>query len=331
MKAHEPVPARLLRAARSLRPDRASGSRPVAEVLLPLVTSVLGERLPLRIEFWDGSGLGPEGGAGILRVNSPDAMRRILWAPGELGVARAFVAGDIDFDGPILDVTHALNTTQTGGPRLRLGSLPLGIRTAAQLDLLSRAPAPPKEEARPRGWRHSASRDAQAVTHHYDVGNDFYRLVLGDNMTYSCARFAQPEMTLDEAQEAKIDLICRKLGLHESPGKQLLDVGCGWGTMAIHAASRFGAHVLGITLSEPQAELGRKRAAEAGVSELVEVRVEDYRELRSSRQQFDAISSIGMFEHVGKARMATYFDTLAGLLRPQGRLLNHAISSIGGS
>jgi cyclopropane-fatty-acyl-phospholipid synthase len=167
------------------------------------------------------------------------------------------------------------------------------------------------------------------VGHHYDVGNDFYRLVLGPTMTYSCARFVEAESTLEQAQAAKHELICRKLGLHERPGMRLLDVGCGWGTMAIHAAVHHQARAVGITISRPQAELARLRAEEAGVSDLVEIRLQDYRDLAG--ETFDVISSIGMSEHVGHGKIDQYFATLRSVLGPQGRLLNHAISSVGGS
>jgi cyclopropane-fatty-acyl-phospholipid synthase len=176
---------------------------------------------------------------------------------------------------------------------------------------------------------HSKGRDGQAISHHYDVGNEFYRLVLGPSMTYSCARFVADESSLEDAQAAKHESICRKLGLADRPGLRLLDVGCGWGSMAIHAATHHGASVVGVTISEAQAELARKRVADAGVADRVSIRIQDYRDLGD--ETFDAISSIGMFEHVGKQRVSEYFTTLHGLLAPEGRMLNHAISSIGGS
>ncbi|MDQ3897486.1 MAG: cyclopropane-fatty-acyl-phospholipid synthase family protein, partial [Actinomycetota bacterium] len=179
------------------------------------------------------------------------------------------------------------------------------------------------------GLRHSIRRDAASVSHHYDVGNDFYRLVLGPSLTYSCARFADDHTTLEQAQAAKFELICRKLGLHQRPGMRLLDVGCGWGSMALHAATVHGAEVVGVTVSREQAELARRRVGDAGLAGRVEIRVQDYRLVRGER--FDAISSIGMFEHVGRSRQDQYFETLRALLRPGGRLLNHAISSPGSS
>jgi cyclopropane-fatty-acyl-phospholipid synthase len=283
-----------------------------------LLRDVLGDRLPVRVEAWDGSAVGPPDATTRVVLRSPDALRRIVTAPGELGFARAYVAGDIDLDG---DVFEAL-ALRDRLPDVRLS--PRHLLEAARLvgvrDL--RPLPPPPEEARLRGRRHSKERDAAAVAHHYDVGNDFYRLVLGPSMTYSCAVFEHEDATLEEAQAAKLDLVCRKLGLR--PGMRLLDVGCGWGSMAIHAAREHGAEVVGVTLSRRQQELAAKRAAEAGVGDRVEIRYQDYRDVDDG--PYDAISSIGMFEHVGLSKMGEYFGDLHGLLRPQGRLLNHGIS-----
>lgn len=298
-----------------------------ATLLAPVVDALIGDP-PIRLEFWDGSALGPTDGPGTIHVRTPAAVQRIVWAPGELGVARAFVSGELDLDGDPFAVIRAL---RPAGLRLRraVGAVPALAAAARQLGLAGRAPAAPPEEARPSLWRHSKRRDAAAISHHYDVGNDFYRLVLGDSMTYSCARFADDGIDLDRAQAAKHELISRKLGLHERPGMRLLDVGCGWGTMAIHAAREHGARVVGVTISHEQAELARRRVTDAGLGDSIEIRLQDYRDVRD--EEFDAISSIGMFEHVGKKRMADYFTTLRALLAPGGRLLNHAISSVGGS
>jgi cyclopropane-fatty-acyl-phospholipid synthase len=185
-------------------------------------------------------------------------------------------------------------------------------------------PRRPQAELRLRGERHTLSRDRRAVRHHYDVGNDFFALFLDSSMTYSCACFSRGARTLEEAQEAKLELVCAKLELQA--GDRVLDVGCGWGSFALHAARQHGAHVVGITLSEPQAALARERAKEAGVDDRVEIRVADYREL--SGEQFDAIASIGMVEHVGEERIDVYAARLAALLRPGGRLLNHGIAKL---
>jgi cyclopropane-fatty-acyl-phospholipid synthase len=305
----------------------AEATESAAALLAPLVDALIGDP-PVRLEFWDGSGLGATDGPGTIHVRTPQAIQRIVWAPGELGVARAFVSGEIDLDGDPFAVIAAL---RPAGLRLRkaVRAVPAAVDVARQLHLVGRAPEPPPEEAQPSWWRHSKQRDAEVISHHYDVGNDFYRLVLGESMTYSCARFADDGVGLDEAQAAKHELISRKLGLHQRRGMRVLDVGCGWGSMAMHAAREHGAEVVGITISREQAELARRRVADAGLAGSVEIRLQDYRDV--SGEPFDAISSIGMFEHVGKRRMAEYFSTLRALLAPRGRLLNHAISSVGGS
>ena len=312
------------------QPVNVSPGRPsAAAALSPLVRNLLGGRIPVRIQLWDGSSIGPDGGVGTIHVRSADALRRVLWAPGELGVGRAYVAGDIEVEGDVVAMLASLHEVAPRDLRTGLRALPAAFGAAYRAGAIGLPlPAPP-EEARVRGLRHSHRRDVQAVTHHYDVGNEFYELVLGPSMTYSCARFADPAMSLEQAQESKHELICRKLGLREGEPLRLLDVGCGWGSMALHAAASCGATVVGITLSEEQATYARKRVAEAGLGDRVEIRVQDYRDLRGER--FDAITSIGMFEHVGKVRTAQYFETLHGLLEPGGRLLNHAISEQGGS
>ncbi len=194
---------------------------------------------------------------------------------------------------------------------------------------LGRPLPPPPEEAAPRGRLHSRTRDAQAVRHHYDVSNDFYAMILGPAMTYSCARFTSDADTLEAAQESKHDLICSKLGLPDRAGQRILDVGCGWGSLAIHAAQHYGARVVGVTLSPAQAQSARDRVAASGLDRQVEIRLQDYRDVRDGA--FDGIASVGMFEHVGSSKSAEYFGAMRRLLRPEGRLLNHAISSVGGS
>ncbi|MFF2811510.1 class I SAM-dependent methyltransferase [Streptomyces sp. NPDC058000] len=309
--------------------------------LTKLAEEVLGDPLPVRIRAWDRSESGPPG-APTLVIRNRRALRRLLFKPGELGLARAWVAGDIDVDGDLYEALDLLAGTiwERGGdaPKpqraavLRALARP-EIRAAAK-ELLSLAglpvpPAPPAEEARPRrGALHSLLRDRQAISHHYDVGNDFYALVLGPSMVYSCAYWepdaeaADGVATLEDAQRDKLDLICRKLGLTE--GQRLLDVGCGWGSMVLHAAREFGVRAVGITLSEEQATYARKRIADAGLADRVEIRVQDYREITDG--PFDAISSIGMAEHVGRAQYAEYANALYALLKPGGRLLNHQIA-----
>jgi cyclopropane-fatty-acyl-phospholipid synthase len=270
----------------------------------------------------------------VVWVRSPVALRRLVWAPGELGLVRAYVAGEIEIEGDVFATLDALSASgrlssnaafARPGPRELLGL----ARTARALGAIGRPPAPPPEEvpACRRGLRHSRERDAAAIAHHYDVGDDFYALILGPTMVYSCAVWTDEATGLDAAQEAKLDLVCRKLALR--PGMRLLDVGCGWGSLALHAAQRYDVDVVGITLSARQADVARRRVAAAGLDERITIRVQDYREVPDG--PFDAISSIGMAEHVGRVSMPTYARALFALLRPGGRLLNHAIAWTGGA
>jgi cyclopropane-fatty-acyl-phospholipid synthase len=297
--------------------------------MTPLLGTLFSDGLPVRFAFWDGSSVGPADGVGTVHVRSADAINRLLWAPGELGLARSYVTGDLDLEGDIYQVLRALQHAAPADLKVGARVVAPALKAARQLGALRLPPARPPEEAAPRGRRHSKNRDAAAINHHYDISNDFYRLILGPSMTYSCARFTTPSSSLEAAQAAKHELVCRKLGLHEQRDMRLLDVGCGWGSMALHAARHHDARVVGVTLSKAQARLASQRVAQAGLEDQIEIRVQDYRELRGER--FDVISSIGMFEHVGAARMAEYFATLHGLLTPTGRLLNHAISSVGSS
>ena len=277
---------------------------------------------PFAIEFWDGSRVPSTNGDGpTFSVRSPKAIAHLIRAPGQLGIGRAYVSGALEPD----DLDAAMGLIDHWRPP------PIDVRTQARLMIaaargagLTMPPRAPKAELSPRGKLHSKARDARAVRHHYDVSNEFFSLFLDKSMTYSCAIFSRGAQTLEAAQEEKLDLVCRKLDLAE--GDRVLDVGSGWGSFGIHAAQRYGARVVGITLSEPQAILARERAAEAGVSDKVEFRVMDYRDLAGER--FDAIASIGMVEHVGEERIDLYAQRLAELLRPGGRLLNHGISRL---
>ncbi|MFD9824081.1 class I SAM-dependent methyltransferase [Streptomyces violascens] len=298
--------------------------------LTALAEELLGEALPVRIRAWDGSEAGPPG-APVLVVRHRRALRRLLWKPGELGLARAWVAGEIDVEGDLyaaLGLLSGLIWERGGEPKdtvhpVRDPRLRAAAKALVKLGGALPPPAPPAEEMRRRtGPLHTRRRDKEAISHHYDVGNDFYELVLGPSMVYSCAYWESPEATLEDAQRDKLDLVCRKLALKE--GDRLLDVGCGWGSMAIHAAREYGAHVVGITLSREQAAFARKRIAEEGLTDRIEIRVQDYRDVKDG--PFDAISSIGMAEHVGSVRYAEYAGILHALLKDGGRLLNHQIA-----
>lgn len=316
------------------RARRRGEARTVAEELAPVLGAFFPGGPPVRFWFWDGSCAGEQSRAGEVVVRSCVALQRLLWSPNELGLARAVVSGDVVLEGDLSELLRVLRDAahvSSYGPasRPKPKALLAGLVAAARLGALGLPPPPPAEEAHVGGWLHSKRRDAAAVKHHYEVGNEFYRLVLGPAMTYSCARFEVAGMTLEEAQRAKHDLICRKLGLPEKAGLRLLDVGCGWGSLALHAAKHYGAHVVGITLSPSQLRWATERAQHEGLADRAEFRLQDYRELAGER--FDVISSVGMFEHVGSERMDRYFSTLFGLLGPGGRLLNHAISKPGSS
>jgi cyclopropane-fatty-acyl-phospholipid synthase len=314
---------------RAKQDSTTSSGRAVSDIVTPLVENLLHGSTPVPVEFWDGSAIGGPHETDAIVLRSPDALRRLAWSPSELGLARAFVAGDMDITGEAPRVLRALQNGAPGKIRFGIGSIAKLLGAAARVGAFGRPLPPPPEEVLPRGARHSPRRDARVVRHHYDAGNEFYRLLLGPSMTYSCARFVASDSSLDEAQDAKHDLICRKLGLHTSSEPRLLDVGCGWGSMALHAARTYGASVVGVTLSQEQAREASRRVAEAGLGSKIDIRVQDYRDIRG--EQFDAISSIGMFEHVGREQTATYFSTMRRLLVDRGRLLNHAISSVGGS
>lgn len=288
--------------------------------------NILGIPVPVQVRCWDGSVSGPDSPATVVFRNRR-AIRRVLWSPGELGLVRAYIAGDLDIDGDVYALLSLPGlVTRVGAFDVRDARRALGgVWELARLGGVGLRPRPPAVEVpRRRGIKHSRARDASSVSHHYDVGNEFYRIFLGPSMVYSCAYWDDTAKDLDAAQHAKLDLVCRKLGLR--PGMRLLDVGCGWGSMAIHAARHYGVDVVGVTLSREQAVWARKAAAEAGLSDRIEIRVQDYRDVHDG--PFDAISSIGMSEHVGDAALPTYAATLQGLLRPQGRLLNHAIAAV---
>jgi cyclopropane-fatty-acyl-phospholipid synthase len=282
-------------------------------------------RLPVAIAFWDGSVIPARElpSIGTVRVERA-AIGHLLHEPNQLGLVRAFVLGDLDFDGDIealLGLRVRLRGISLSGREVGLGlaaALLLGGRDAV------RSPKVPEIELRAEGRRHSRHRDRTVVQHHYDVSNAFYRRLLGPSLVYSCAYFASPDESLEAAQERKLELICRKLRL--APGERLLDVGCGWGSLLMHAAEHHGVRGVGITLSEQQAALARERVRDAGLSDRIEIRVADYREVDDG--PYDKIASVGMVEHVGIAQLGAYAETLAKLLRPGGLVLNHGIAQV---
>ncbi|WP_330305085.1 MULTISPECIES: cyclopropane-fatty-acyl-phospholipid synthase family protein [unclassified Streptomyces] len=299
-----------------------------ASRLKSLVEQLLGAPLPVRIRAWDGSVAGPPD-APALVVRNRKAVRRLLWKPGELGLARAWVAGDLGVEGDLyaaLDLVAGLLWERGEDARgvseaLRDPEVRAAVRGLLKMAGSPLPPAPPREEVRRRRHLHTKRSDKRAISHHYDVGNDFYEIVLGPSMIYSCAYWDEGG-TLEDAQRDKLELISGKLDL--KPGQRLLDVGCGWGSMAIHAAREHGASVVGVTLSQEQAAYARKRVADEGLTDKVEIRVQDYRDVADG--PYDAISSIGMAEHVGAERYLEYAEVLYQLLKPGGRLLNHQIA-----
>lgn len=284
-----------------------------------------------QVEFlaYDDSRAGPAGADITVNVRSPYAISYLAHAPGPIGLARAYISGYLDISGDMYTALYrmqsAMGDLNWADKRTLLRGIirdPL-LRAAA----LTRLEPPPQEVRTERvpllsGLRHSKRRDAKAISHHYDVSNTFYEWVLGPSMAYTCACFPTEDATLEQAQHHKFDLVARKIGL--KPGMRLLDVGCGWGGMVMHAAREYGVKALGVTLSKQQAEWAQKAIAEAGLSELAEVRFMDYRDV--SETDFDAVSSIGLTEHIGKGNLAAYFSFLYGKLKPGGRLLNHCIT-----
>jgi cyclopropane-fatty-acyl-phospholipid synthase len=291
---------------------------PVAEAL----SRVLGA--PARFTAYDGSTAGPADAEVAINVRSSKALAYMVSAPGELGLARAYVSGEMDIDAP----DHYTVLNLVAGQKI--GDLTWAQRLEVLKSLgpeVLQFVEPPAQEVGAKRYlagirAHTKGRDAKAISHHYDVSNRFYEWVLGPSMAYTCAVYPTETATLEEAQRQKFDLVCRKLGLQ--PGMRLLDVGCGWGGMAMHAAKEYGVNVVAVTLSRQQAEWGRKAAADAGLSEQIDIRFQDYRDVPETG--FDAISSIGLTEHIGMAQLPSYAARLAGKLEPGGRLLNHCIT-----
>lgn len=308
-------PSRTAGAAASL--TRRAGRRIAGGALL---------RLPLSIRFWDGSALQGDDGSELTTVtaNHPDAVSYLLHAPNQLGLARAWATGSLDVDGDLGNVlalrSRLSRVGLTARDRVRLTRL--AVRLAGPRAL--RPPPLPATEVRPRGRLHSLGRDRRAVVHHYDISNRFYRLLLGPTLVYSAALFERDGEALESAQERKLDSICAKLRLR--PGERLLDIGCGWGSLLLHAARHHGARGVGVTLSEAQANLARSRVSESGLSDRIEIRLADYRTLTDG--PYDKVASIGMYEHVGLARYGAYARKVRSLLRAGGLFLNDGIARL---
>jgi cyclopropane-fatty-acyl-phospholipid synthase len=289
--------------------------------LAELFTTFFDDEVPVAFRGYDGSSAGPRDPVAVLELRRPEALRYIVTAPGELGLVRAYVTRALEIHGDLHAALHGLLAHVRSGAKRRL------VRAAPALGLPAlRRPPVPSEEAPPpwrRGLaRHTKRRDAASIAHHYDVSNRFYEILLGPSMTYSCAVFATPDATLEEAQEEKLDLVCRKLDLRER--QRLLDVGAGWGALVMHAAANYGVRAIGVTLSRAQAQWAASAIEDAGLSDRAEVRFLDWRDL--PEQRFDAVASIGAMEHFGRTELGSHFASMAGLLPPAGRMLNHCIT-----
>ncbi|MGI8748855.1 MAG: class I SAM-dependent methyltransferase, partial [Deinococcus sp.] len=300
---------------------------PTAEELKTAALRLLGAALPprraLAVELWDGSELpatAPE--TARLILNSPASLGRMLRLPLDVAIGEAYLRGDFEIEG---DVGSLAGLADELSLRLKPAAL-LALLRDARLLRRGAGEVPSPSSVRLEGQQHTRARDREAVSYHYDVSNEFYSLWLDRRMVYSCGYFPGGDETLDRAQEAKLELICRKLRL--MPGERLLDIGCGWGGLAIYAAQQYGVRVLGITLSDAQLQEGRSRVRAAGVADLVRLERLDYRDLKGGEFDgaFDKVASVGMAEHVGRRNMRAYFEAAYRALRPGGLMLNHAIA-----
>jgi cyclopropane-fatty-acyl-phospholipid synthase len=308
----------------------------VAHRLEAALRPFVGGDLPVRLRAWDGSETGPID-APLVELRSPDAVRRLLWHPGELGAAQAYVTGDIevhhDLDEALTHVWAVAEERGLAGVRPSPGAFARALRAAVDVGALGKAPALPESQARVRGRLHSKLRDRRAISHHYDLSNEFYSLILDPSMAYSSAyyRSESPSYGLEDAQRDKLDLVCQKVGL--GPGMRFLDIGCGWGSLSLHAARHYGAQVTGVTIAAEQKKFIDARVREQGLEHLVEIRLQDYREIpevASGGGAFDAVASIEMGEHVGEQNYDTYAQVLHDAVRPGGRVLIQQMSRAGG-
>jgi cyclopropane-fatty-acyl-phospholipid synthase len=307
----------------------------IASSLLSLAEDTLGLSLPIRLRAWDGSEAGVPG-APVVVIRDKRALRHVMWKPGELGVARAYVQGDLDVEGDLGDGLRAMwdavrdarvADERAGRPRIGPRQVARAAALAVRLGAIGRRPPAPAAESNLTGELHSKERDQAAISHHYDLSNDFYELILDPNMAYSSGFHVTPEMTLEEAQTAKLHLICKKLGLQ--PGMRMVDIGSGWGSLTLFAAEHYGVHVTGVTLSVEQRDYVMGKAAERGLADRVDVSLRHFRDLEASGVrdgEIDAIASIEMGEHVGDAEYVVFVDSIFRYLKPGGRALIQQMS-----
>jgi cyclopropane-fatty-acyl-phospholipid synthase len=331
------------------RPTQAPASGSVAQRLETALRPFVGGDLPVRLRAWDGSEAGPVD-APLVELRSRDAVRRLLWHPGELGAAQAYVTGELevhhDLDAALTHVWDVAAERGLTGVRPSPGAFARALRTALDVGAVGRPPALPASQARVRGRLHSKLRDRRAISHHYDLSNEFYSLILEPQMAYSSAYFRSedPSYTLEDAQRDKLDLVCTKLGL--APGMRFLDIGCGWGSLSLHAAEHYGVQVTGVTIAAEQKKFIDQRIHERGLSDRVEIRLQDYREIpevagsggraasaserTDETRPFDAVGSLEMGEHVGEQNYGTYARVLHDAVKPGGRVLIQQMSRSGG-
>ncbi|MFC5675799.1 SAM-dependent methyltransferase [Aeromicrobium endophyticum] len=307
----------------------------IASSLLSLAEDTLGLTLPIRLRAWDGSEAGVPG-APVVVIRDKRALRHVIWKPGELGVARAYVQGDLDVEGDLGDGLRAmwdavrdarLADERAGRPQIGPRQIVRAAALAVRLGAIGRRPPAPAAESNLTGELHSKERDQAAISHHYDLSNDFYELILDPNMAYSSGFHVTPDMTLEQAQTAKLHLICKKLGLR--PGMKMVDIGSGWGSLTLFAAEHYGVHVTGVTLSVEQRDYVLGKAAERGLADRVDVSLRHFRDLEASGVrdgEIDAIASIEMGEHVGDAEYVVFVDSIYRYLKPGGRALIQQMS-----
>jgi cyclopropane-fatty-acyl-phospholipid synthase len=309
----------------------------VASRLATALRPFVGQELPVRLRAWDGSEAGPED-APLVELRTPNALRRLIWNPSELGAAQAYVTGELevrdDLDATLTHVWAVAAQRGLSGVRRSPRAVAHALRTALAVGAVGRAPRVPDSQARVRGRLHSKLRDRRAISHHYDLSNEFYSLLLDPSMAYSSGywRSEDPSYTVQDAQRDKLDLVCRKIGLEE--GLRFLDVGCGWGSLSLHAAEHFGAQVTGVTIAAEQKKFIDARIQERGLQDRVEIRLQDYREIPevggAEPRPFDAVASIEMGEHVGEQNYGTYAQVLHDAVKPGGRVLIQQMSRSGG-
>ncbi|MFZ1363064.1 MAG: class I SAM-dependent methyltransferase [Candidatus Nanopelagicales bacterium] len=289
-----------------------------------IVDQALGSDVPVEFVAFDGSKAGQIGAPIRLEVKSQRAIDLFMSHPGQIGLVRAYAEGELEIYGDLVETLRVLSNARytkmglTDKLKLGAGLAPEAVKRVN----LKRAFQLNADEKIQRGRRHSKKRDAEAISHHYDVSNTFYEMLLGPSMAYTCAAFPTDGATLEQAQEEKFDLVCRKLDLQ--PGMKLLDVGCGWGGMVTHAVENYGVEAIGVTLSEQQAGWAQQSIVDRGLTEKAEVRFLDYRDVPEG--EFDAISSIGLTEHIGEDNYRSYFDFLRSKIKPGARMLNHSIT-----